>query len=146
MKWAGRYASCAAWPFRPLHSQVRQAVSYITMGGEDEAQECARRYAAAWTNTKGARSGVADSTPPTGCENRAALTNQVLCEVTQLGLPSTEMLRSLLREGRLKLRASASLPRSRDKAIQTNGATSVGAGNRLWRGGVVKRRCEATRQ
>ena len=58
------------------------------MGGEDEAQECARRYAAAWTNTKGARSGVADGTPPTGCENRAALTNQVLCE---LWLPSTEM-------------------------------------------------------
>lgn len=103
------------------------------MGGEDEAQECTR-------------SGVADGTPPTGWENRAALTNQVLCEVTQLGLPSTEMLRSLLREGRLKLRASASLPGSRDKAIQTNGATSVGAGNRLWRGGVIKRRCEATRQ
>src|SRR3954452_6762769 len=57
MKWAGRYASCAAWPFGPLHSQVRQAVSYITMGGEDEAQECARRYAA-WTNDKGARSRV----------------------------------------------------------------------------------------
>src|SRR4051794_8912192 len=66
------------------------------MGGEDEAQEWARRYAAAWRNTKGARSGVADGTPPTGCENRAALTNQVLCELTQLGLPSTEMLRSLL--------------------------------------------------
>ena len=113
------------------------------MGGEDEAQECARRYAAAWTNTKGARSGVADGTPPTGPENRAALTNQVLCE---LWLPSTGMLRPLLREGRSKLRASASLPRSRDKAIQTNGATSVGAGNRLWRGGVIKRRCEATRQ
>jgi len=56
------------------------------------------------------------------------------------------MLRPLLREGRSKLRASASLPRSRDKAIQTNGATSVGAGNRLWRGGNIKRRCEATRQ
>jgi hypothetical protein len=86
---------------------------------------------------------VADGTPATERENRAALTNQVLCE---LWLPSTGMLRPLLREGRSKLRASASLPRSRDKAIQTNGATSVGADNRLWRGGIIKRRCEATRQ
>ena len=32
----------------------RKPVPYITMGGEDEAQEYARRYAAAWANTKGA--------------------------------------------------------------------------------------------
>jgi tetratricopeptide (TPR) repeat protein len=32
----------------------RTPASYITMGGEDEAQEYARRYAAAWANTEGA--------------------------------------------------------------------------------------------
>jgi len=32
----------------------RKPASYITMGGEDEAQEYDRRYAAAWANTKGA--------------------------------------------------------------------------------------------
>ena len=58
---------------------------------------------------------MADGTPATERENRAALTNQVLCE---LWLPSTGMLRPLLREGRSKLRASASLPRSRDKAFR----------------------------
>jgi len=32
----------------------RTPASYITMGGEDEAQEYARRYVAAWANTAGA--------------------------------------------------------------------------------------------
>ena len=32
----------------------RKPAPYITMGGEDEAQEYARRYAAAWANTEGA--------------------------------------------------------------------------------------------
>ena len=35
----------------------RKPVPYITMGGEDEAQEYARRYAAAWANTEGLWSG-----------------------------------------------------------------------------------------
>ena len=56
---------------------------------------------------------MADGTPATERENRAALTNQVLCE---LWLPSTGMLRPLLREGRSKLRAPALQPSYRDNA------------------------------
>ena len=33
---------------------LRKPAPYITMGGEDEAQEYVRRYAAAWANTQGA--------------------------------------------------------------------------------------------
>jgi tetratricopeptide (TPR) repeat protein len=42
----------------------RKPVPYITMGGEDEAQEYARRYAAAWANTKGALEWLTARLPP----------------------------------------------------------------------------------
>ena len=42
----------------------RKPVPYITMGGEDEAQEYARRYAAAWANTEGALEWLTARLPP----------------------------------------------------------------------------------
>jgi tetratricopeptide (TPR) repeat protein len=42
----------------------RKPASYITMGGEDEAQEYARRYAATWANTKGALEWLMAHLPP----------------------------------------------------------------------------------
>jgi hypothetical protein len=42
----------------------RKPASYITMGGGDEAQEYARRYAAAWANTKGALEWLTARLPP----------------------------------------------------------------------------------
>jgi len=42
----------------------RKPASYITMGGEDEAQEYARRYAAAWANTEGALEWLTARLPP----------------------------------------------------------------------------------
>jgi len=42
----------------------RKPVPYITMGGEDEAQEYARRYAAAWANTQGALEWLMACLPP----------------------------------------------------------------------------------
>jgi tetratricopeptide (TPR) repeat protein len=42
----------------------RKPVPYITMGGEDEAQEYARRYAAAWANTQGALEWLTARLPP----------------------------------------------------------------------------------
>ena len=42
----------------------RPPASYITMGGEDEAQEYARRYTAAWANTAGALEWLAAHLPP----------------------------------------------------------------------------------
>ena len=42
----------------------RKPVPYITMGGEDEAQEYARRYAAVWANTEGALEWLTARLPP----------------------------------------------------------------------------------
>jgi tetratricopeptide (TPR) repeat protein len=42
----------------------RKPASYITMGGEDEAQEYVRRYSAAWENTKGALEWLMARLPP----------------------------------------------------------------------------------
>jgi len=42
----------------------RKPVPYITMGGEDEAQEYVRRYSAAWENTRGALEWLMARLPP----------------------------------------------------------------------------------
>jgi tetratricopeptide (TPR) repeat protein len=42
----------------------RKLAPYITMGGEDEAQEYARRYAVAWANTQGALEWLTTHLPP----------------------------------------------------------------------------------
>lgn len=42
----------------------RRTASYITLGGEDEAQEYTRVYAAAWERTEGARDWLAAQAPP----------------------------------------------------------------------------------
>ena len=41
----------------------RVSAPYITMGGEDEAQEYVRRHAAAWTRTTGATEWLAKHIP-----------------------------------------------------------------------------------
>jgi hypothetical protein len=43
---------------------LRKPASYITMGGDDKAQDCVRRYSAAWENTRGALEWLMARLPP----------------------------------------------------------------------------------
>jgi tetratricopeptide (TPR) repeat protein len=49
----------------------RTPASYITMGGEDEAQEYARRYAAAWASTAGALEWLTAHLPSNAKKSRS---------------------------------------------------------------------------